>query len=81
MAYTMIRRFIAVLTVFSQASAVPELSRLKNVNPLHQPREICLYDDTLLPFRYWIVDSEPYCSSLLGIHDVTQSLPLATSRT
>lgn len=81
MAYTMIRRLIAVSTVFSQASAVPDLSRLKNINLLLQHRAVCLYDDTLLSFQYWIVDSEPYCSSLLGIHDVTKTLPPATSRT
>ncbi|KAL9610951.1 MAG: hypothetical protein Q9167_004361 [Letrouitia subvulpina] len=82
MIYTVIiRRFIVLLAVFSQASAVPELSKLKNVNPLLQHREVCLYDDTLLSFQYWIVDSKPYCSSLLGIQDVTGTLPPATSRT
>ncbi|KAL9011640.1 MAG: hypothetical protein Q9173_003539, partial [Seirophora scorigena] len=38
-------------------------------------RRLCFDDDTLLSFKYWILDSEPYCSSLLGIEDVTATVP------
>ena len=43
-------------------------------------REICYEDDTLLSFEYWIVDSAPYCKSLLGIVDFTSTIS-QTSRT
>ncbi|KAI4109781.1 MAG: hypothetical protein LQ339_001565, partial [Xanthoria mediterranea] len=37
-------------------------------------RGICYDDDTLQSFKYWIVDSEPYCSSLLGLADFTRTV-------
>ncbi|CAL8578865.1 hypothetical protein XPA_004636 [Xanthoria parietina] len=37
-------------------------------------RGICYADDTLESFKYWIVDSEPYCSSLLAIADFTRTV-------
>ncbi|KAL8922571.1 MAG: hypothetical protein Q9208_005074 [Pyrenodesmia sp. 3 TL-2023] len=70
--------FFALL--FGPAIAFPEISRWNRANNLHQ-REVCYNDDTLESFRYWRQDSEPYCSSLLGIQDITSTLPPATSRT
>ncbi|KAL8924930.1 MAG: hypothetical protein Q9208_003813 [Pyrenodesmia sp. 3 TL-2023] len=43
-------------------------------------REICYDDDTLLSFKTYILDSAPYCSSLLGIEDFTSTVS-QTSRT
>lgn len=37
-------------------------------------RGICYDDDTLQSFKYWIVDSEPYCSSLLDLADFTRTV-------
>lgn len=37
-------------------------------------RGICYDDDTYESFKYWIVDSEPYCSSLLGLSDITRTV-------
>ncbi|KAI4196139.1 MAG: hypothetical protein LQ346_003299 [Caloplaca aetnensis] len=70
--------FVALL--FTPAIASPEISRWKKANSVHA-RDICYDDDTFLSFRYWRQDSEPYCSSLLGIQDITSTLPPATSRT
>ncbi|KAI4187758.1 MAG: hypothetical protein L6R41_002604 [Letrouitia leprolyta] len=61
--------------------ALPEVFQWKKTDVLLQEREICYDDDTLLSFRYWIIDSGPYCSSLLKLEDVTSTLPPATSRT
>ncbi|KAL8868602.1 MAG: hypothetical protein Q9174_004881 [Haloplaca sp. 1 TL-2023] len=47
----------------------------------NEKRDICYDDDTLQSFKYWIIDSEPYCSSLLGIVDCTETLPLTTRTT
>ncbi|KAL8834760.1 MAG: hypothetical protein Q9170_003609 [Blastenia crenularia] len=65
----------------STVVAFPEISHWKKSDTLLQRRAICYGDDTLQSFREWIVDSEPYCSSLLGIVDVISTLPPATSRT
>ena len=47
-----------------------------------EPRdEICYDTDTLRSFEYWIADSEPYCSSLLGISDVTTFVGSTISHT
>lgn len=43
-------------------------------------REVCYDDDTLLSFKTYILDSAPYCSSLLGIEDFTSTVS-QTSRT
>lgn len=43
-------------------------------------RDICYDDDTFLSFKTYILDSAPYCSSLLGIEDFTSTV-LSTSRT
>ncbi|KAL8967773.1 MAG: hypothetical protein Q9197_005244 [Variospora fuerteventurae] len=40
-----------------------------------EKRRLCFNDDTLLSFKYWILDAEPYCSSLLGIQDFTTTVP------
>lgn len=61
--------------------AFPEVSQWKKADVMLQERGTCYDDDTLLSFRDWIVDSEPYCSSLLKLVDVTSTLPPATSRT
>lgn len=61
--------------------ALPEVSQWRKANVMLQEREICYNDDTLQSFRYWIIDSEPYCSSLLKLEDVTSTQPPATSRT
>ncbi|KAL8757152.1 MAG: hypothetical protein Q9199_002418 [Rusavskia elegans] len=37
-------------------------------------RGICYDDDTYESFKYWIVDSAPYCSSLLGLSDITRTV-------
>ncbi|KAL9639183.1 MAG: hypothetical protein Q9204_001219 [Flavoplaca sp. TL-2023a] len=37
-------------------------------------RGICYDDDTYESFKYWIVDSAPYCSSLLGLSDFTRTV-------
>ncbi|KAL8998366.1 MAG: hypothetical protein Q9169_002579 [Polycauliona sp. 2 TL-2023] len=37
-------------------------------------RGICYDDDTYESFKYWIVDSAPYCSSLLGLVDNTRTV-------
>ena len=71
--------FIAVL--LGLAVAYPEISRRKESGVLLQERAVCYIDDILSSFQYWRRDSEPYCSSLLGIEDVTSTLPPATSRT
>ena len=63
------------------ALAAPEISRWRKADVFLQEREPCYDDDTFSSFREWIVDSEPYCSSLLGIVDDTSTLPPATSRT
>lgn len=43
-----------------------------------EKRRICYEDDTLQSFRYWIIDSAPYCSSLLGIVDFTTTASQTT---
>lgn len=43
-------------------------------------RGICYDDDTLESFQEYIVDSAPYCSSLLSIKDFTSTIS-RTSRT
>ncbi|KAL9019437.1 MAG: hypothetical protein Q9185_003329 [Variospora sp. 1 TL-2023] len=40
-----------------------------------EKRRLCFDDDTLQSFKYWILDAEPYCSSLLGIQDFTTTVP------
>ncbi|KAL8650633.1 MAG: hypothetical protein Q9210_003719, partial [Variospora velana] len=40
-----------------------------------EKRRLCFDDDTLLSFKYWILDAEPYCSLLLGIQDFTTTVP------
>ncbi|KAL9595557.1 MAG: hypothetical protein Q9179_004927 [Wetmoreana sp. 5 TL-2023] len=67
--------------LFGLAFAYPELSRPEEADVFLQERGVCYEDDTLLSFEYWRLDSEPYCSSLLGIEDVTSTLLPATSRT
>lgn len=37
-------------------------------------RGICYDDDTYQSFKYWIIDSAPYCSSLLGLSDFTRTV-------
>ncbi|KAL8772371.1 MAG: hypothetical protein Q9194_004623 [Teloschistes cf. exilis] len=50
-------------------------SRPRRLEDLIQnKRGICYDDDTLESFKYWIVDSAPYCSSLLSIVDFTQTV-------
>lgn len=50
-------------------------SRPRRLEDLIQnKRGICYDDDTLESFKYWIVDSVPYCSSLLNIVDFTQTV-------
>ncbi|KAI4187503.1 MAG: hypothetical protein L6R41_002785 [Letrouitia leprolyta] len=46
-----------------------------------EKRRICYEDDTLQSFRYWIIDSAPYCSSLLGIVDFTTTASQTTRTT
>ncbi|KAL8933638.1 MAG: hypothetical protein Q9211_005668 [Gyalolechia sp. 1 TL-2023] len=62
-------------------AAFPEISRRHKADAMLRERGVCYDDDTLLSLRYWIVDSEPYCSSLLKVEDVTSILPPATLRT
>ena len=46
-----------------------------------KPRYVCYYDDVLLSFETWRPDSEPYCSSLLGISDYTTTVGPTKSHT
>ncbi|KAL8700034.1 MAG: hypothetical protein Q9224_001156, partial [Gallowayella concinna] len=43
-------------------------------------RGVCYEDDTFESFKYWLEDSAPYCSSLLGLSDFTRTVP-SLSRT
>ncbi|KAL8658885.1 MAG: hypothetical protein Q9226_000720 [Calogaya cf. arnoldii] len=70
-----------VVALLGSALAYPEISRRGEADILLQKRAICYDDDTLLSFKYWRVDAEPYCSSLLNINDLTSTLQPATSRT
>ena len=70
-----------VATLLGSALAYPEISRREEADIFLQERAICFDDDTLLSFKYWRVDAEPYCSSLLNINDLTSTLQPATSRT
>lgn len=72
---------LIIAALFGSALAVPEISHRNEVDTVLQERGVCFQDDTLLSFEYWRLDSEPYCSSLLGIEDITSTLPPATSRT
>ncbi|KAL9010057.1 MAG: hypothetical protein Q9173_004967 [Seirophora scorigena] len=72
---------LLLAALLGTALAFPEIARWKRADTPLQQRRVCYDDDTLLSFRYWILDSEPYCSSLLGIEDITSTLPPATSRT
>ena len=53
--------------------------RAKRLDVLEQEhaldkRGICYDDDTYESFKYWIEDSAPYCSSLLGLSDITRTV-------
>lgn len=70
------------LAVLSQ-QLEPRAKQLEEIIESEQDidkRGVCYDDDTYESFKYWIVDSEPYCKSLLGIVDVTSTV-LQTSRT
>ncbi|KAL9601888.1 MAG: hypothetical protein Q9219_002241 [cf. Caloplaca sp. 3 TL-2023] len=67
--------------LFGTVLSFPEHSYRKKGDGSLQDRAVCYDDDISLSFRKWILDSEPYCSSLLGIEDVTSTLPPGTSRT
>lgn len=71
---------LVLAALFGLAFAHPEVSRSREADTLLKERGTCFYDDTLLSFQYWRLDSEPYCSSLLGVQDFTSTLPSATSR-
>ncbi|KAL8777886.1 MAG: hypothetical protein Q9203_002307 [Teloschistes exilis] len=71
---------LVLAALFGLAFAHPEVSRPREADTLLKERGTCFYDDTLLSFQYWRLDSEPYCSSLLGVQDFTSTLPSATSR-
>ena len=71
---------IVFLALCNSVVGRPGVSRPRNLLNVLEPRKICYEDDTLLSFQYWIIDSEPYCSSLLGIVDTTET-STATSRT
>ncbi|KAL8771284.1 MAG: hypothetical protein Q9209_003189 [Squamulea sp. 1 TL-2023] len=72
---------ILFLALLGSALALPEISLRHEADIFLQDRAVCYDDNTLSSFKYWIVDSEPYCSSLLNIKDITNTLPPATSRT
>ncbi|KAL8696849.1 MAG: hypothetical protein Q9201_007445, partial [Fulgogasparrea decipioides] len=69
-------------SVFSRTNQ-PRAKRLEEIVEREQDidkRGVCYDDDTYESFKYWIVDSAPYCSSLLGIVDFTSTVS-QTSRT
>ncbi|KAL9040409.1 MAG: hypothetical protein Q9180_001924 [Flavoplaca navasiana] len=70
-----------VIALLGLAFALPEFSHHQEADVFLQERAVCYDDDTLLSFKYWLVDAEPYCSSLLGIRDIISTLPPAISRT
>lgn len=70
-----------VIGLLGSAFAHPEISRRQEADVFLQERAICHDDDTLSSFKYWRVDAEPYCSSLLDIKDITSTLTPAISRT
>ena len=70
-----------VIALLGLAFAHSEFSRHNEADVFLQERAICYDDDTLSSFKYWRVDAEPYCSSLLDIRDITSTLPPAVSRT
>lgn len=68
-----------LIALLGSALALPEVSNGKD--PFLRERAVCYEDDTLQSFRYWRVDSEPYCSRLLDVKDLTSTLRPATLRT
>ena len=70
-----------IVALLGSTFAHPDNSLREKPDIFLQERAICYEDDTLLSFRYWRIDSEPYCSKLLDIEDITSTLPPATSRT
>lgn len=76
-----LRAMLVLAALLGSAFAYPERSRPRAADTLLQERRLCYYDDILLSFVHWSVDSVPICSSLLGIQDLTSTLPSATSRT
>lgn len=58
-------------TVFSR----PNQPGVEGRDLVIEKRRLCFNDDTLESFKYWILDSEPYCSSLLGIEVFTATVP------
>ncbi|KAL9582521.1 MAG: hypothetical protein Q9212_003245 [Teloschistes hypoglaucus] len=72
---------LVLAALFGLAFAYPENARPREADSRLEERGPCYFDDYLESFKYWRLDSEPYCSSLLGVQDLTSTLPSATSRT
>lgn len=74
-------RTLVLLSVCSAVFGVPNRPRVKRLDEIVERAEdvekrgICYDDDTLESFKEFIIDSAPYCSSLLGIEDFTSTVP------
>ncbi len=75
---------LVILLLCSAVFSLPNQPKAKRIELAGaqdvDKREICYDDDTLLSFKQYILDSAPYCSSLLSIEDFTSTV-LQTSRT
>ena len=71
------------ICVFGQERRQLRAKRLEDIVEREQAidkRGVCYDDSTYESFKYWIEDSAPYCSSLLGLSDITRTVS-RTSRT
>lgn len=73
--------FLSLIVLLSLCTAVFGRERQLRAKRLEVQRDqfldkrgVCYDDDIYESFKYWIEDSAPYCSSLLGLSDITRTI-------